>query len=690
MNHHDKSREELINELQALREAYDILKASREKDKMDRDRESKEREAKNHYREVEEELIAANNALREREKEIQNNYAILNSVFESPENIIIFSLDTNYCYLSFTDYHRQTMKKIWGVDIKTGLNMLDFIHNPADCEKAKKNFDRVLKGENLRFQEEYGDPALHRAYYENIYNPIFDSNKNITGLAVFVIDITERKLAEEALRQSEEKFRALYANMSEGSAMHTLVYNDQGVPEDYLIIEVNPAFELQLGISREEVVHKTSREAYRVDAPPYFEIFSRVALTGKPEVFETWFAPLDKYFSISVYCPYIGSFATIFENITERKATQEALEQSKVQLELALQSAGAGIWDWDMENGQLNWSKELFLLFGLDPDQDKATFDTWTRIIHPDDRETASTNIEHAIREKTRLSNVYRVIYPDGKVHWIHALGDTTYNQWGKPIRMAGICTDITGDKKAEQALKKSEAELRELNATKDKFFSIIAHDLKSPFNGILGFSDMLKREARELDIDSIVQSAGIINSSAKHAFNLLENLLEWARMQQGKILFEPKTFLLNGLVNAEIDLQKNIADQKAIALINDIHKHIILSADENMIRTIIRNLISNAIKFTPKNGKVTVEAKSDNGQLLISVSDTGIGMKKEIIEKLFKIETSFTSRGTENEKGSGLGLLLCKEFVEKHEGTILVESEPGKGSMFQFSIPNI
>jgi signal transduction histidine kinase len=254
---------------------------------------------------------------------------------------------------------------------------------------------------------------------------------------------------------------------------------------------------------------------------------------------------------------------------------------------------------------------------------------------------------------------------------------------------LEGSFIDITDRKHAEEALQNSEAELRELNATKDKFFSIIAHDLKSPFNSILGFSEMLKDEARDLDIDSIVEYAGIINSSVLHTFGLLENLLDWARMQQGRIPFEPQKILLNSIVNAEFEGLKNSADQKNIELNNYINQNLIITADENMISTVLRNLVSNAIKFAPNGGVVKVEASVEDDNVKISVSDTGIGIKPETIRKLFKIETSFTTRGTENEKGTGLGLLLCKEFIEKHGGKVWVESAVGKGSCFNFTLHN-
>jgi len=240
----------------------------------------------------------------------------------------------------------------------------------------------------------------------------------------------------------------------------------------------------------------------------------------------------------------------------------------------------------------------------------------------------------------------------------------------------------------SQEAVKSANQQLEQSNKEKDKFFSIIAHDLKSPFNGILGLSEMLRDEAKDLDTDSIVKYANLIHSSTQHTFELLKNLLEWARMQQGRIPFTPKPFLLNNLVNHEIKGLLNVANQKNIELINGLRENVTLTADENMIRTVLRNLVANAIKFTPKNGKIKIDAQPGSSAVEVSVSDTGLGMSQETIAKLFKIETSFTKKGTENETGTGLGLILCKEFIEKHSGRIWVESKEGQGSIFSFSIP--
>jgi PAS domain S-box-containing protein len=276
----------------------------------------------------------------------------------------------------------------------------------------------------------------------------------------------------------------------------------------------------------------------------------------------------------------------------------------------------------------------------------------------------------------------------DGSTLWTEVIVYPIFGSDGVTVTLFGVTRDITERKQFEAQLMNQTKKLEELNATKDKFFSIIAHDLRSPFNGILGFSEILKKDARSMDLDTIIKYAELISSSAEETFNLLENLLDWARSEQNIFPFDPQRILLNDLLNKEILHIKHYADQKNIFIVNSITEDIFITADMKMLGTVIRNLISNAIKFTEKNGFVSIEASKNSDYIEVSVSDTGIGMSNETIAKLFKIESTFTNRGTENEKGSGLGLLLCREFVEKHSGNIKVESKLGKGSRFMFSIP--
>jgi ligand-binding sensor domain-containing protein/signal transduction histidine kinase len=246
--------------------------------------------------------------------------------------------------------------------------------------------------------------------------------------------------------------------------------------------------------------------------------------------------------------------------------------------------------------------------------------------------------------------------------------------------------------KKQKSLLEKTVAmktsELNELNASKDKFFSIIAHDLKNPFSSIIGFSEMLKEEVTSGDLNNSGKYAGMIYDSATQTFRLLENLLEWANSQRGKILFTPVQINLSELIKDEFIIAGDMAIGKNIELKSYITDTFTIVADKNMIRTIMRNLITNAVKFTHKNGMVKVNAVICKNYLEISVSDSGIGMSKEAMAKLFKIDANISTRGTENEKGTGLGLFLCKEFADRHNGKILVESEEGKGSTFKLLLP--
>ncbi len=251
------------------------------------------------------------------------------------------------------------------------------------------------------------------------------------------------------------------------------------------------------------------------------------------------------------------------------------------------------------------------------------------------------------------------------------------------------IFRDITDRRLAEKALLESEKELLDLNATKDKFFSIIAHDLKNPFGSIMGFTELIQRKASQNDIEKVKHYAKIIFSASKHGFELLENLLDWSRSQNGSLRYLPGRVSLDELIAHNIEVTGEIANNKNITLTRELAQDISVYCDEDMVNTVLRNLITNAIKFSNRGSEIIISAeKHDDNQGRIVVQDHGIGIMPEDAEKLFKIECSESEKGTEGEEGTGLGLILCKEFVEKNNGNIWVESEPEKGSRFIFTLP--
>jgi signal transduction histidine kinase len=236
--------------------------------------------------------------------------------------------------------------------------------------------------------------------------------------------------------------------------------------------------------------------------------------------------------------------------------------------------------------------------------------------------------------------------------------------------------------------LKESELNLKELNSTKDKFFSIIGHDLRNPLNALLGFSELISGNSRSYTMEEIRKYNKIINDSARNIHQLIENLLEWSRSQAGNIDFSPKLCNLLPVTNDIQNIFNIQIRKKNITVLNNIPENLNVFADKNLLSTILRNLVSNAIKFTPPGGYITLSAEKSDGKVDISVSDTGIGMSRHQINNMFQLDTHITKTGTSQEKGTGLGLILCKEFIEIHKGTIHIESEPDKGSIFTFSLP--
>ncbi len=242
----------------------------------------------------------------------------------------------------------------------------------------------------------------------------------------------------------------------------------------------------------------------------------------------------------------------------------------------------------------------------------------------------------------------------------------------------------------SQQKLLEQNKTLSVLNATKDKFFSIISHDLKSSFYAILGFSDILLEKHKKYDDEERENMINLVNISANSAFKLLENLLTWSGSQSGAIKYLPeklgiKTLLFETLSNLQV-----LANKKNIQILDAILENELIFADKNMIATVFRNLISNAIKFTSNGGSIIISSKKqiDSDFIEISVKDNGVGVPKGIIGELFRIDKNTSTQGTENETGTGLGLILCKEFIEKHGGKIWVESKESEGSTFHFTIP--
>lgn len=389
-------------------------------------------------------------------------------------------------------------------------------------------------------------------------------------------------------------------------------------------------------------------------------------------------------------------------DITCRIQAEELLKQNDAALSLQnelfshlLQNLQIGVFMVEAPSGKplLTNEKALSLLGrGILPDANKHNLAEVYKAYKASNHEPYPPEempILMGMHGKSVIVDDMIVVRPDGTEIPLEISGtpvkDKNGNVWASLVSFM----DITERKKAEAEIKAKNEELLKTNAEKDKFFSIIAHDLRSPFNAFLGLTRMMEEELPSLSLDEIKMFAGNMRKSANTLFHLLENLLEWSRMQRGLLTFKPQTFNLSTEVAAGIELIRESADKKMISIKQQIPDNIFAKADTQMFESLIRNLTFNAIKFTHKNGEITIAAKKiAHTMLQISVSDTGIGMDQSMIKKLFRLDEHIYRRGTEGEPSTGLGLIICKDFVEKHGGKLWVESETGKGSTFFLTIP--
>jgi len=490
---------------------------------------------------------------------------LLSAIIESSPNVVVFALDKNYHYLTFNKKHKEIIKMIWGKEISVGTNMMDIFGNHPDKEKAKANFDRALAGEYLSIVEEYGDEEKTRQFWQDYYSPIYSSNGEIIGVTCFVLDISELKRAEAALKESE-----------------------------------------------------------------YF-------------------------FKESQHAAFIGSYKA--DLLRKRWESSEVLDQ----------------------------------IFGIDKDLYQKTNDGFFDIVHPEDRgHLKIILVEDSINKRKPFNSEFRIVRKsDGVTRWVYGLGKVIANDQGNVTSLIGTIMDITELKNASEELKASEEQLRELNATKDKFFSINAHDLRNPFSVVLGISEIMADKSVLFTMDEMRQNSELLYKTASSTYALLENLLEWSSLQRGICKLKIESISLEKFIKNLNESISEIALKKSITLVNNIPQDATILADPNMLHSILRNLLTNAIKFTSSGGSVTISAKmqSDNS-FLFTVKDTGIGIPDSIMKNMFRIDINISRPGTSGEPSTGLGLILCKEFVEKHGGSIWVESEEGKGSTFSFTIP--
>ncbi len=584
-----------------------------------------------------------------------------------------------------------------------GTNGWETVH-PDDLDRIQKEFYSLLEKDNATTTVVYKYKCK-----DGSYKPIELTAKNLVndpligGVIMNYRDITERKRMEDAIRESEAKHSSMIANISD-------VIVIMGI--DGVMKYRSPNIEKWFGWPQQDIVGLNGWDTIHPDDLERLQIeFSSIIEKDNAETTVVFrykckdgsYKPVELSAKNLANDPVIGGVIMNYRDITERKQAEEALQRSErfINAVLGALSAHIAILDENCIIIGVNRAWRNFAGANSDGTYNLCEGANYLAVCDAgsfyfsDSIESGAfaAGIRSMLKGERDIFELEYPCHSPNEKRWF--IGRITRFVSDGNISLVVSHENVTLLKLAEEEIIESNIKLEKANSEKDKFFSIIAHDLRSPFTGLLGLTELMTAKDKMLSIEEFVQMSKLLRKSVVNVYQLLENLLEWAIVQKDMVDFTPKELRLSDVFLQSIKSIEERARQKEITIFRacpdsigestEVEK---IFADEKMISTVIRNLLTNAVKFTERGGKVTVRAnETQDGMIEISVTDTGVGIRKDVIDKLFIVGEKVGTTGTENEPSTGLGLILCKEFIEKHGGKIWVESKEGVGSTFYFTI---
>ncbi|HOP50468.1 MAG TPA: ATP-binding protein [Ignavibacteriales bacterium] len=621
----------------------------------------------------------------------QNSIKILEAILENSNGFILFSLDTNYCYTFFTKAHKDIMKAIWGVDIEYGKNMLDFIKNDADRAKAKANFDEALSGKSFVLTEEYGDEHLLRTFYNDYYSPVIIDNQ-IVGLSVFVIDITPLKQAELEIKRNREFYLSILENIP-----NPLFFKNNDNQFEFVNSSFKEFFNFNVNETPERLINQLNLNRIKPDQKEKIVYELTIYQNEKRKDIILHNTPLyynEKFLGIT------GSIT----DISELKSIQHKLQENEKYLAHILQVLPVSIlilnknfdilFYNDTANNIINelklyYKKEIKNLYDIkfiDTEKTIINFVDELKDKLQNGKDIENYNVGIFVKENIVWLSV-NAIAMDNKI--LLAYNDITEvvltrDLLEKNINKLQKQNSLINEKIEEQ--KRLLSELQKANNEKNKLFSIVAHDIKNPLSGIIGLSSILANDFDNLSQEKIYDFIKKINNSTNNLYQLLLNLMDWVNIKRENIELHKEKINLLYVIKEIKNNFDNLLYLKQINLNIQINQEYNVEVDKVMFNSIISNLISNAIKFSYRNSVIDIYAYEQGENIVITIKDFGIGIPDIMKDKLFDITEKTGRPGTEDEKSSGLGLIIVKEFVEKNEGRIWFESEENKGTTFYIS----
>ncbi len=566
-------------------------------------------------------------------------------------------------------------------------NIKDLI-SPEYLEQNGFELKNFSEEENTGSEFPVISKSGRKIYLSAKFSPIY-YGRTLRYFYGFFTDITRKKDAQKELLIFQSIFDASIDGMAVESGGKILLANNS-LAEEFGYNSPDEMFDKNLDeLINQDDLNKIKEfiksEEFNNKEKQHYEIL------GKRKNGTNFFAEVS---IASFKTEAVNHMVLIIRDITERKRSQQAIRESEEKYRSITENIDDFLFTFEQNYSTLRptfFTASVEKVTGYSQLEFLGDPKLILKIIHPDDFNSIKKHIKVFLRSRIQLTEEieFRILNKQGNVAWIRAKLNFKRNSKGEIQKMYGLVTDISLRKKAENELRKSTQKLVKLNETKDRFISIISHDLRTPFSSILGFTDLLLSDD-SLDEKERNQYVRFIQESSKSMLSLVNSLLDWTRLQTGRISFEPEKIKAENIIQNSFNAMSGVAFQKNIDLINYVSENEVIYVDKSLLLQVFNNLISNAIKFTNIGGKIEIfaEPSSQLRFLQFCIKDSGIGIKEENLGKLFNVDTKFTSEGTAGEKGSGLGLSLVKEIIEKHSGKIWVKSEYGKGTYFYFTLP--
>jgi len=512
-----------------------------------------------------------------------------------------------------------------------------------------------------------------------------EAHEKVTGV---MVDITDEKDFNDKLFDNQRFFKAIIEDQTEFICR----FRSEG-----MVTFANKAFTIFFRVSPFNILKLSLSEVFPTqDYDKIIKLIKCIKPSKKNVNFEQRIIREDgktSFLQWTLRAIYgkdeqAEEYQLVGRDVTEIEESREALRRSEEMYRLIAENSN-DIISIHLDDGSIEYvSPSVQHILGYSPDE--LYLVQGLTIVCEEDFTTMKQCYESLQLSKEPVLLTFRLKDKQGKLIWFESMIQRQHDNKGETTgKVIAVSRNIHARKMVEEQQKQTEIQLKEANMTKDKFFSIIAHDLRSPFTSILGFSRLLSEEYDDFSDEDRKMMVTQIQNSTETTFQLLDNLLAWAKTQLGRTIINPELFTLESLIAETVKQTTPQALIKNISLVSDRIEDVEIYADQNMIRTVLRNLVSNAVKFSFPGGTIELDSFIKDNKLTITVTDHGTGIPPDVLDKLFNLsEQTITTKGTANEKGTGLGLILCREFIEKNGGSIAAKSEMGKGSTFSINLP--